>query len=522
MKLYNFMIVDDEYLVKVGVRNCIDWHYHGFNEPLEASNANDALEIMKRVKMDLIMTDIRMPYKDGFKLIEAIQQMGCDAELIILSCHNTQEYHRLAEEYGVCAYLFKPKMMPEDIQNAIFKAKERIDQKRWKEKAMSAPPTFLEETTKAATGEILWSLLEGKVLEEPDYMRYRTRYGLNLDYTNVIVMVLQVQEEEKGLSYDDGDRIGGKIRYMLLQEHNNVCRGESVCRSPSRHVIVCSFFGSRRKRLEECRWFAEKLVSEISKVTGRRIWIGIGGFADYLSEVKRSYGQAADAVEQRFFAYDRTLLFCSEVLPDVEEAQPWLMGLSMTKKGTGQSMNELRSLAGGFMLNREDFCEAASMLANEIIKEQHLENIPDAKAQELHLAVFKRIRHAGYADEVLRFLEELQHDLKWDDSVRAEVNQALGYVKENLGDSSLSLAVLAEKVGLSPNYLGKLFHQSMGKSFTEYLTELRVAQARKLLDTTNLKVYEIAERVGYNDWRYFSKIYKKHTGRTLQQYRVEK
>jgi len=518
VKLYNFMIVDDEYLVKVGVKNCIDWHYHGFNEPLEASNANDALEILKRIKMDLIMTDIRMPYKDGFKLIEAIRQMGCDAEVIILSCHNTPEYRHLAEEYGVCAYLFKPKMLPEDIQNAILKAKERIDQKRWKEQVMRVPPTFLEETTKAAKGELLWSILEGKAFTEPDYERYRDVYGLNLDYTGGVVLVLQLMETGEDLSYDEGERISRKILHVLNQE----CRGETLYRSPSRHVVICTFFGSRMKRSDACRQFAGKLASEISKATGRRIWIGIGGFVDCLSEVRRSYGQAAAAVEQRFFANDRTLLFCEEVLRKGDETQPWLVGLSAARKGIGQSMDELRSQAKDFRFNREEFSEAASMLANEIIKEKHLENIPDAKAQELHLSVFKRIRHAGCSDEVLHFLEELWHDFMWEDNVRAEVNQALGYVKANLGDSNLSLTVTAEKIGLSPNYLGKLFHQSMGKSFTEYLTQLRVEQAQKLLDTTNLKVYEIAEQVGYNDWRYFSKIYKKHTGRTLQQYRVEK
>ncbi|EMS73478.1 response regulator transcription factor [Ruminiclostridium cellobioparum] len=108
-------------------------------------------------------------------------------------------------------------------------------------------------------------------------------------------------------------------------------------------------------------------------------------------------------------------------------------------------------------------------------------------------------------------------EFKGNISLNKEMKIALDYIKNKLGDKNLSLQMVADHVGLSRNYFCKIFKQTMGVNFIEYITRLRVEKARNLYINTDMKIYEIAEKVGYSDWHYLYSVYKKLFGHSMSQ-----
>lgn len=121
MGMGSVLLVDDESMVRIGVRTCVDWDALGITEIYEASNGAEALKILDSHRMDLIITDIKMSVMDGFSMLEELKNKKHIPEVIVMSCYNDYENMRRAIAYGVKDFLFKPKMYPEDIEAAIRK-----------------------------------------------------------------------------------------------------------------------------------------------------------------------------------------------------------------------------------------------------------------------------------------------------------------------------------------------------------------------------------------------------------------
>lgn len=127
--MYNVLLVDDESMVRIGVKTCVDWASLKVDQVYEASNGQEALEIIKKNKVDIIITDIKMSIMDGFSMLEELKQISPKPEVIVMSCYNDYENMRQAMSYGVRDFLFKPKMYPEDIAETIKKLQGDMEEK---------------------------------------------------------------------------------------------------------------------------------------------------------------------------------------------------------------------------------------------------------------------------------------------------------------------------------------------------------------------------------------------------------
>lgn len=130
MDMGSVLLVDDESMVRIGVRTCVDWEGLGITDVYEASNGSEALKVLQSHKVDLIITDIKMSVMDGFAMLEELKLKEHIPEVIVMSCYNDYENMRQAMAYGVKDFLFKPKMYPEDIEEAIRKVKGNIAKNR--------------------------------------------------------------------------------------------------------------------------------------------------------------------------------------------------------------------------------------------------------------------------------------------------------------------------------------------------------------------------------------------------------
>jgi len=340
--MYQVLLVDDEHFVIRGINSCVDWESLGFDLPLEAYSGAQALAIMKEKHVDVVITDIKMAPMDGLQLMKQIKETGNPCEIIILSCYNDFAYSRAAIQNGAFDYLFKPEMMPEDIQNALRGVRQKLDLRK-QEKA------DLQNTSDTLTqAESAWitSVLDG--------------YKKNMR-----------ENKDCGTSW-----IFDRLRAQPVLSRNGL-------------IELCS-----------------NLVS-----------IQLHDAPLYSGAIESIYSQRGNIFE---------------------------------------GLHQLQSI--------EEFEE--------------------------------------YANEVIQLIQAGPR-------FRVEIQKAQQYIRRNLGDSSLSLKKAANFAGMSKSYFSRQFKEQTGIGFAEYLNRTRIEKARELYCSTDLRIYQIAEQVGFSDWRYMTKLYKK-------------
>lgn len=332
-KVQNILLVDDESMVRIGVRTCVDWKSLNIDKVYEASNGSEALEIVRNNRIDIIITDIKMSVMDGFAMLDELKEMEHKPEVIVMSCYNDYENMRQAMSYGVKDFLFKPKMYPEDIAEAVCKVQREMN--------------VNEDGIEKRLQEILNHVELGNYLEQ---------------FENMLK-----QFETSEIELPDA------IRYVV----------------------------------------------------------------EYLNNLMR-LDDTSDSVLHEF----STVLFGN------------LYAVRQCRK-----IDELLRIMRGI-----------------------IERIQDERGGKKKDILFS----------------------------------ALQFIDIHLADADLCQEMVAEHIGLSVSYFCRFFKNEMGMSYSNYIIKKRIELAEQLYKTTDMKVYEIARRVGYSNERYFARLYKEQTGHSMK------
>lgn len=319
------MLVDDESMVRIGVKTCVDWKELNIDHVYEASNGSEALDIVRNHPIDIIITDIKMSVMDGFTMLEELKSMHQRPEIIVMSCYNDYENMRQAMSYGVKDFLFKPKMYPEDIAEAIRKVQKEMAENR-------------EALNKV----------------EPD------------NYPEQFEKLLKLIETDK---------------------------------------------------------------------TG--VQDAVGYIVEFLNHLMR------------------------------------------------------------------------------------LDDTKDAVLHELGTVLFGNlyaIRQCRKKDELLRIMNGIMERIQDERGGKRKdiLFGALQFIDIHLTDMDLSQEMVAEHIGLSVSYFCRFFKNEMGISYSNYIIKKRIEFAEQLYRTTDMKVYEIARKVGYSNEKYFARLYKEQTGHSMK------
>lgn len=319
------MLVDDESMVRIGVKTCVDWKELDIDNVYEASNGSEALDIVRNHPIDIIITDIKMSVMDGFTMLDELKSMRQRPEVIVMSCYNDYENMRQAMSYGVKDFLFKPKMYPEDIAEAIRKVQKEMAENR-----------------------------EALDKVEPDNYPEQFEKLLKL-----------IETDETGIQ--------DAVRYIV----------------------------------------------------------------EFLNHLMR------------------------------------------------------------------------------------LDDTKDAVLHELGTVLFGNlyaIRQCRKKDELLRIMNGIMERIQDERGGKRKdiLFGALQFIDIHLTDMDLSQEMVAEHIGLSVSYFCRFFKNEMGISYSNYIIKKRIEFAEQLYRTTDMKVYEIARKVGYSNEKYFARLYKEQTGHSMK------
>ncbi|HHY24145.1 MAG TPA: response regulator [Clostridiaceae bacterium] len=527
------LIVDDEMLVRVGIKSLIDWEKHGFEIVGFASDGKEALDVIKKTLPDIILTDIVMPGMDGIELIRQVRSRYPFISILVLSCYNDFSYVKEAMKLGAEDYLLKLSIKPDELV-ALLKETAIKNSKKQKNMNMSYLPaiydTLIDEKQRA---EAICLLIAGnpegkKILREQNIMDF------DMDTVESAVVVIKMHKKGQ----PDGSRrvLEDSVMNLAANVLKEITKVHIVKYRDSEFVAITSLrCGKNHLSIEDIEESCRDLTNRISNVLNIFISIGISDAFIGLDNVKNAYRNASIAVSMSFFRSPGCVFSYRTLHSDntnsnkkydrLKELEGRLYSRirSIDYNSTKKLFEELFSLINRIKPSIDNCKQIILSLAGvvcDLLEERgvNINSIPIQK--EMLYSTVSDIEFISDGKEWLESILNGYFEKIKDAGVqyRPEIKKLIDYIHENYPED-ITLSWASNYVNISENHLSSLFKKETGKNFIKYLEECRIDKAAILLRETNLPSYEIAIRVGYDNINYFGRVFKKVTGKSPRKYR---
>ena len=534
---HNILIVDDEQLIRQGLRARIEYLGIDVDEIFEAENGLMALRLQEEHPIDVVITDIRMPDMDGLELIQEMQKKNNQIKFVVLSGYAEFSYAETAIRLGVKAYLLKP-VSNDDLKAAFDKAykemeqtasvrqevqmKKRMDREKQvyqQEKALNA--LFSSQEAGAVTREQLCKLC--------GYDEKMWAGGAESVLYLAILHINKESFEHQRFRPVDHELVRFMIR-NIFEEIQASCEKLLVNSLSDTRQMYGIFIGDDKKKLRmEVERIYLRMRSVLEKKMGIYLTIGVSRCRSQLEGKETS--EARQALKQRIIYGKANIYFYEDIRILGEQEFP---------------VSQLHLLEQ-YIEHNEIF--KVKNLVQEIFSEELVKKYGSAYLRIMWIRILnlllhhyeRRGRNAAEIEKMLQnynlldriqSLQEIRQKIiemvmecvstesVADANARSKIQMAIGYIQEHFAEN-LTVNVLAEHYGMSPNYFSSMFKKEMSRSAVNYITELRINQARELLYHSELSVVDISKKVGYEDSQYFFRVFKKYLGMTPLQYREE-
>ncbi len=511
-ELINVLIVDDEKIVREGLRMLIDWEQYGFCICGESETGTDALDKISLYNPGLVLLDIRMPEMDGTQLIEHARNAGFKGYFIIISGYSDFKYAQTALHFGVSYYLTKP-IDDDELVAAINNIRKQI------EYADSRQISNEQYRSKARTA-ILRELLVGR--EYNNQINY-IELGLSAPIYQVVIYEGYMPYYQ---SYNFVDLL--KVSNRDNSDFEQVNIDNRNC------ILLKGNFAI--ERFNTCLFHYAQGTQKGSPLD--TVFLTYGPAVSTLSKVNSSYEACLRLMERRFFCNENQHVLSYNELPDTGLMKAVINGkksqeygdrliqciTSCRQKETVETLDELRQI---LFSGSDEAGTVRHFLAGIFlqVKQYIMHMYPSLDIPFLNNgAVLELIDGKYYLYEILQyFMEQFEMMIRAIGSASGEdvFNDVLNYISVNYRNQ-LKLEDIAPLFGYSSSYFGKLFTQKMGLSFNSYLDKVRITEAARLLNETDMKVYEIAEMTGYSNTDYFYQKFRKVMDITPAEYRAKR
>lgn len=496
------LIVDDEAIVRVTLRSMIRWEDYGMQVVADFQNGYAALEYIRENSVDLLITDVKMPEMSGIELLRRLNEEGNAPITLMLSGYNEFDLVREAFRLGICDYLLKADLNEKNLGKFL----TSLNQKYW-DGERNAGESFQDKKQSAEWPQ------EGTygvcILEIEDFQKQAVRFGKDLK---------EMMEKPMLELANQIPRVNKRGRIMAVQ--------------PGHYVL---FY-----KISDIRTYDRDILSVIRQI--KAVW------QDFMNlKTSVAVSDAADA---------------SQLRAVTEKLQDLLLFAPLNGKGSIVTMQEHGKYLAGIGEAGENYRQLLARLyqmdENGLQKEkqklfQRMDSMSREKAIEecLKLIALLAMKFREYEEDFFAvFPEEINYFEKLSriDGIRElelwignylywileyfrnrlsgqqedVMQRAQRFMEDNYFNPELTLGSVAEYVGFSEKYFTTRFTKEVGITFRDYLTQIRLERAKILLDTTDFKMYEISERIGYNNVEHFNRMFKKKFGISPGDYKKEK
>lgn len=533
----SILIVDDDVIIREGLVTDIPWDKNGIKVVGSASDGERALELIEKEKPRIILTDIKMPFMDGIQLADIVSKKYPDIKFIFLTGYDEFEYAKAAINLKIEEYLLKPidKKTLLEVVKRVFWIYE--NEQRAKHQLTESRPLLLQR--------FLYNIIHEQLNGEE--IKHNAEFlDISFDSNYFSCLVIKMDDFPPSLNTTDVfHQVSLKLGIVHILE-------DSLNELEQKEKIKCLYTDTGRDEItvllvhpqnESSNFYSQffKLTDPFKKkiktMLNLSLTIGVGMPYRNLKQVAISYRQACMAADLRYLMGNNQVFFFKDI-----ETQPkndllnidlmnWEL-IDQIKIGLeDEAFKAIKFAQKEFISKgctsisyiRFFAMEKLMLLYREF--EEYLPDEPRDNGEPIYVSLFQEIQTLNTIDEIFQCISTLTHEICIQVKLRRKTHQqksvekAMHIMGQQYHDPALRLNSVSEEVGICPSYLSLLFKQLKDINFSDYLLQLRITRAIELLQSTDLLVYEIAEKTGYSNSQYFSLCFKKYSGYSPSQFK---
>lgn len=532
-------LVEDEMVIRRGIKNSIDWEKEGYIFCGEASDGELAYPMIIKEKPDILITDIRMPFMDGLELCKLVKKELPNFKILILSGYDEFDYAKEAIRLGVTEYLLKP-ISSGKLLEALNGVSESIRREKEDKDLVRKYMEEMRENTEHEKQKFFEQMIAGN-LSMADALETGKKYEMNLSagMYNLLLFRFTLGKENRksgellGEAEYAIEKLTERLEYVF--EFQRGVEGWAF-------LLMADNEEQMSERVKELSKDLEEIMKNYSTIA---YFGGIGQPVARLRELEESFREAERALAARFTMELNRIIS----VEDIRMAQnvDTLDDIEITSFG---EIEKTRTMLEKFLNNgaEDEIDEFVDVYINEL-PEENLKSVLMRQyiimdAYIVMMSFCEKIE--GIEGEMQAQSEELKNSMKTIQTLEEIKNYIRMLLKKIIGvrdtisgrrysdiieiakdqirktymSDEISLNTIAAEVGMSPSYFSSIFSKEMGKTFVEYLTEIRMDRAKELLMCSSMKTSEIGYEVGYKDPHYFSYIFKKTQNCTPKEFKA--
>ena len=532
--MYRILLVDDEALIREGVSENVAWEKYGYEFAGGCENGKEALDFIVENPVDVVLTDICMPYLDGIELSERIHDTYPDVKVIILSGYDEFEYAKRAISYGVKEYLLKP-ITAQEMGEVLERLKQQMDEEQDKENKMSRMSSSYHKGQMLMYTNVLLHLIMGR---ERDVVIEQEMCSVGLELQAAVYRVAIIELDiyaRRGRLDEEQKKESALMAFVLYNISQEIVKrrgaGE-VCQGKDNRTFILFHADKHVGFKETVKQVCRDIIVQINESMQLAVNIGIGNDAGKRKDIYVSYEEAEEALSYRYTLGGNEIIEMETIQKkrgqaDMVKILDWIV-LHVKENDKSKIQRDffiIENILRDYCYDRQSAENIFQRILGLLGDLRRMSEMGQGCTSEEE--ILRKVFSAGELAEAVDILNEycinIAESLDNCKNVGGKKYAvlAMDYIAQNYTDYTLSLNSVCSYLNISTSRFSSIFKQVTGNTFMDVLSGLRMQKAKELLENTDLKNYEIAEKVGFNNPHYFSIAFKKIEGRSPTEYAKE-
>ena len=526
--MYKILLADDEILTRTGMQKCIQ--EAGEFQVDIASDGKQAIELIHSQAYDAVILDIMMPEYDGLQVLERIQDLHPAPVKIIISGYDRFDYAQKALRFGVNDYLIKP-LAPEQIRLLLDRLTDVIEQRQELIQSEKMVELELEKSRTVMRERFLETLACGRTntaaLQEQ--MKY---HDVSFQWPLFTSALVSIEFADREAAFDEKQHLTFELTFLKsLQTHSSSELDIQAFHTMGDRIGILFNYKDTTKQIR-IENLLDDLVQTFREYLNVQLVVGVGSATDSIGTLNQSFQEALMAYRWCVVSKSTTVKFYSDIYEaSPENTEGFDIDLLVAKLSTGNVDDTIEKLDSLLSQQRGRGNARAFTVMTQIISAcqiacQSNNAVCDNELLSQAFAVLCMDYNRADGSTLDTFKKLIRSTCKTVEKVRCEksnfyIKKAKDLINRYITENSneITVGMLANELGLSKNYFGKIFKSSTGSSVSNYVNNLRIKRAAELLRTTNMKVYEVGYAVGFENQHYFSVAFKQSIGVSPSEFR---
>lgn len=534
--MYKVLIIDDEPIIRKGLTNIISWNQLGCAICGEAQDGEAGEALIRELRPDIILTDIRMPKADGFTMVREIRDLVPRSKVIILTGYRDFNYAQEAIKLGAFDFILKPTKI-EELTSVIQRAVRALDIEQHRDDEMHRFKALYEKNIPLMREKLLYNLLYGLYSNDADIAGQMDHLDLKIDRFMLGLIDNESREDKDGYDlqlYQFG--IISTLEEVLAREFTLIPLALNsrwiifVVNSPNKGNFDL-------ERLHQKLTYLQEMIENCFSFT---VSIALSSVGQGYKDIPAKFRECRQALAHRFYLGGNALISYQDLdaffkISDhssLEASQKQL--LEQIKAGNRETAEEtveaIRSYVIALRADEKAYIKSfylGTLSAINSIRSSLMTSKDNQVEIQGITSLYPMIDSCENVIDLNDILKEASIKAAENingynrNNMKLLVKSAVDYLKAHYQES-ITLNEVASKLFISSYYLSRMFKKETNQNFVDFLNEIRVEKAKELLKDIQFKTYEVADAVGISDAHYFSKLFKKYAGVTPTEFRDSK